>query len=268
MESYNLKLESFEGPLDLLFHLIEKNKINIYDIPIAKLTDQYMDYLYEMQELNLELASEFLVLAATLLHIKSKMLLPKKVDPQDEEEEDPREVLIRKLIEYKKHKKMAKELFDREKEYAKLHYKLPEVYTFDKVYAVEDLSAEELAEAYKRILLRNAQKMNETVQERVDTIVKVEKVTLRSKIRQVMQTLVERSAFRFSELFGRGKVSKTERVTGFMAVLELTRTEKVKLEQEQLFSEITVQRCDDPGDLNEESYDILDDDMREAAFSE
>jgi len=109
-----LKLDNFEGPFDLLFHLIEKNQVDIYDIPINTITDQYLDYLYAMQQLDLEVASEFLVMASTLLHIKSKMLLPDKKE-QKEEVLDPREELVKRLIEYKRYKEFAKELKELEK---------------------------------------------------------------------------------------------------------------------------------------------------------
>jgi segregation and condensation protein A len=122
-----IKLEKFEGPFDLLFYLIEKNQIDIYDIPIAEITDQYLDYLTSMQELDLEIASEFLVVAATLLHIKSRMLLPKSTQKPAEEESDPREELILKLVEYKKYKEFAKTLKDRELKWQRVHYKLPEI---------------------------------------------------------------------------------------------------------------------------------------------
>ena len=119
-----IKIENFEGPFDLLFHLIEKNKMNIYDIPINDITDQYMDYLYGMKELDMEVASEFLLMAATLLHIKSKLLLPSKKDKEEEAEVDPREELILKLIEYKKYKEFAESLRKREAQWEGAVYKL------------------------------------------------------------------------------------------------------------------------------------------------
>ena len=121
-----IKIQNFEGPFDLLFHLIEKNQVSIYDIPINEITDQYMDYLFAMKEMDLEIASEFLVMAATLLHIKSRMLLPDRKEKQ-EEDIDPREELILKLVEYKKYKEFSAALKIRESEWEKVYYKLPEI---------------------------------------------------------------------------------------------------------------------------------------------
>ena len=242
--AYSLKLEAFEGPLDLLFHLLEKNKINLYDIPIAQLTDQYMEYLFAMQELDLELASEFLVMAATLLHIKSRMLLPDKKVATEGEELDPREELVLRLIEYKKYKKMAVQFAGRERAWSKLHFKLPEIYQFERRIIIEDLSPIKLAVTYGDVLKRNIAKIDKTVQKGIETIIATEKVTLRSKIRQVVRTLMEKTFFKFSELFSIKTQSKVEVVTGFMAVLELAKVRKVKLKQDGIYKEITVTRVE------------------------
>ena len=120
------KLESFEGPLDLLLHLIEKNKVNIYDIPIAMITDQYLEYVKHMEEESLDVVSEFLVMAATLLDIKARMLLPKEVN-EEGEEEDPRAELVARLLEYKTYKYMSLELKDMELDAEKIFYKSPTI---------------------------------------------------------------------------------------------------------------------------------------------
>ncbi|MBQ6835061.1 MAG: segregation/condensation protein A, partial [Lachnospiraceae bacterium] len=120
------KLESFEGPLDLLLHLIEKNKVNIYDIPIAMITDQYLEYVKHMEEESLDVVSEFLVMAATLLDIKARMLLPKEVN-EEGEEEDPRAELVERLLEYKTYKYMSLELKDMELDAEKIFYKSPTI---------------------------------------------------------------------------------------------------------------------------------------------
>ena len=122
----NVKLQAFEGPLDLLLHLIDKNKVNIYDIPIAMITDQYMEYVSQMKKEDLDVVSEFLVMAATLLDIKSRMLLPKEVD-EDGNEEDPRAELVEKLIEYKLFKAMSMQLKDRQIDAVKTYYKAPDI---------------------------------------------------------------------------------------------------------------------------------------------
>ena len=124
--SISYKLEQFEGPLDLLLHLIEKNKVSIYDIPIAEITDQYLDYVSRMEKEDLNVVSEFLVMAATLLDIKSRMLLPAK-EEEEGEEEDPRAELVERLLEYKMYKYMAFELKDRELDAEKVFYKPPTI---------------------------------------------------------------------------------------------------------------------------------------------
>ncbi len=235
-----LKLQNFEGPFDLLFHLIEKNKINIYDIPINEITDQYMDYLFAMREFDIEIASEFLVMAATLLHIKSRMLLPNE-NKAEEQEKDPREELIIRLVEYKKYKETAAELKEKEKSWSTVYYKLPEFVEVRREPENLDISPDLLANIYARLLRRNEQKMNRNVN-KIKTILKKEQVTLKSKIREIINILLKKSCFVFSELFPLGKRSKTEVITGFLAILELSKMKKLKLEQKQSFSDILVSR--------------------------
>lgn len=156
---YTIKTEAFEGPFDLLFHLIEKNKIDIYDIPISEIIDQYMYYIYEMESLNLEIASEFLVMAATLIEIKSKLLLPSEALKEKEiemEDVDPRSQLVKKLLEYKKYKIVAIELKKKEKSYNKLHFKPKEELVLDvgqQDIALEGVGIQDLINAFKEILL-------------------------------------------------------------------------------------------------------------------
>lgn len=238
-----IKIQNFEGPFDLLFHLFEKNQVNIYDIPVNEITDQYMDYLFAMQQLDLEIASEFLVMAATLLHIKSKMLLPEKKDKK-EEEADPREELILKLIEYKKYKEFTQTLKVREKEWEGIYYKLPDTIAFDWGEVILDLSPQKLKDTYLSIIERNKRKRNDTSTKMVQ-ILQQEKVSLRSKIREVVRVLINNTFFKFSELFNLKRKSKMEVITGFMAVLELTKLKKVRLEQNSQFDEITVHRTGD-----------------------
>ncbi len=234
-----IKIQNFEGPLDLLFHLIEKNRVNIYDIPINDITDQYMEYMFAMRELDLEIASEFLVMAASLLHIKSKMLLPdRKVK---DEEEDPREELVLKLVQYKKYKEFSKTLKEREETYAKVFYKLPEVMDFEPERELLSLSPFELVKIYKDILERNRKKINDT-SGKMTQIMQHEKVSIKGKIREVMRTLINRAFFSFSELFSIRVKSRTEVVTGFLAILELSKLKKVQLEQKKQFSDIIVRR--------------------------
>lgn len=235
-----IKIQNFEGPFDLLFHLIEKNQFNIYDIPINAITDQYMEYLFAMQKLDLEIASEFLLTAATLLHIKSKMLLPDKKEKK-EEEVDPREELVSRLVEYKKYKEFSQVLRDREKHWEKVFYKLPEVMEFEREEQVLDLSADELKRVYESLVEKYRRRQN-NVAEKMTQIIQHEKISLKSKMREVVRMLLNKTFFRFSEIFSLNSRSRAEVVTGFLAILELSKIDKVRLEQKKQFSEILVYR--------------------------
>ncbi len=237
-----IKVQNFEGPFDLLFHLIEKNQINIYDIPINEITDQYMEYLFAMKELDLEIASEFLVMAATLLHIKSKLLLPDKKEKDVAEEIDPREELVLKLIEYKKYKDFSLQLRLNEEQWEKVFYKLPECYEFEREEEILELSPEEIRKVYVRLLEKNRKKMNNTVT-KMATIMQHEKVSLKSKMREVLLHLFRKTKLIFSDIFSLEKKSRTEVVTGFLAILELSKLKKVKLEQRRQFADIEIYHC-------------------------
>ena len=251
-----LKLQNFEGPFDLLFHLIEKNKINIYDIPINEITDQYMEYLFAMRELDMEIASEFLVMAATLLHIKSRMLLPNE-NKTEEEEKDPREELILRLIEYKKYKETTSELKEKEKIWSATYYKLPEFVDVRHEPENLDISPGILVSIYSGLLRQNKQKMNGNAN-RINTILKKEQVTLRSKIREIINIVRKKSSFIFSEIFSLGKRSKIEVVVGFLAILELAKLRRLKLEQKKTFSDIVVSRNEEVGNEGEPVAGVAD----------
>jgi len=239
-KAYNIKIQNFEGPFDLLFHLIEKNKFNIYDIPINEIADQYMDYLFSMRELNLDMASEFLVMAATLLHIKSRMLLPENREKAGEEE-DPREELVSRLVEYKKYKQLSEFLKEREKYWGMVFYKLPEVISFESEEQMLEMSPWELRRVYQEILKRNKRKINSKAMD-VEQIIQQEKVSLKAKMREIARILLNRAFFRFSEFFSLKNRTKAEVVTGFLAVLELVKLKKARIEQKKLFSEILIYR--------------------------
>ncbi len=251
-----LKLDNFEGPFDLLFHLFEKNQVDIYDIPINAITDQYLDYLYAMQQLDLEVASEFLVMASTLLHIKSKMLLPEKKE-QKEEELDPREELVRRLIEYKRYKEFTLELKDFEKKWDTVVFRLPEIIDLPVREEVLEIDPQVLRRQYLAILDRNRKKIN-TGAKNITKLIEHEKVSLRSKMRDVIKQLLSKMSFRFSDLFSMKTKSKTEVVTGFMAILELAKMKKVKIVQKQQFSDIHVVGNSELGS-EEDNYDLYND---------
>lgn len=238
----NLKLQNFEGPFDLLFHLIEKNKIDIYDIPINDITDQYMDYLFAMREMDMEIASEFLVMAATLLHIKSKMLLP-KINRVEEDDEDPREELILRLLEYKKYKEYSTKLMGQEKSWEGACYKMPEFMGIRQEPEFMEMSPTLLGSVYLKLLNTYKEKMNNNAG-KMKSILKREQVTLKSKIREIIGIIIKNSRFVFSEIFSLKRRSKTEVVTGFLAILELAKLRKLKIEQKTKFSDIIVSKTD------------------------
>ncbi len=237
-----IKIENFEGPFDLLYHLIEKNQMNIYDIPISDITDQYMDYLYAMQQPDLEIASEFLLMASTLLHIKSRTLLPGKKEKQAEEGEDPREALVSKLLEYKKYKEFTNILKANEDIWANTFYKLPEVIEIKPVYENLELDPDKLVQTYSSIIERNRLKINKNSRENMSHIISHEKVSLKGKIREVVKSLLNKTVVKFSDLFSWKNSSRLEVATGFLAILELSRMKKVNLEQKKPFEDIYVYR--------------------------
>ena len=239
-EACTLKLDKFEGPFDLLFHLIGKNQIDLYDIPIVMITDQYLDYLQGMQELDLEVASEFLVMAATLLHIKSRMLLPVHVEPDEEPAEDPRELLIRKLVAYRRHKEFAAVLAERGERWSQVFYKLPEPLPEVKREMVFDVSPVLLHERYEAVMLQLRARMNQS-RGRMAKILDNEKVSLKSKIREILHGLANLAAgvrLRFSQLFDGRVKSRLEVATGFLAMLEVVKLGRATLDQPAMFSEI------------------------------
>jgi segregation and condensation protein A len=235
-----IKIQNFEGPFDLLFHLIEKNQIDIYDIPINEITDQYMEYLFAMQELDLEIASEFLLMASTLLHIKSRMLLPGRKEIK-EDEIDPREELVLRLIQYKKYKEFSQGLKEREEKWSRVFYKIPEAVQTGLRDTAFELSGVELYRIYEELIARNREKKNDTTLQMAQ-IVKHEKISLKSKIKEILRSFVGKTCLAFSELFSLKRNSRMEVVTGFLAILELSKLKKIRLEQKDRFSEVILHR--------------------------
>jgi segregation and condensation protein A len=233
-----VKLEAFEGPLDLLLHLIKKNEIDIYDIPITTVTQQYLDYLEMMKSLNLDIAGEFLLMAATLLHIKSKMLLPPSEEDSAEEngetEEDPRTELVRRLLEYQRFKEAALEmnradLLDRE--------------VFTRTFFQEEFlkEAEEAVagEATLFDLLEALKKVLETVPPEEFQEISLEHLSLKDKIGEVMEALWEKETLAFPELFTPA-TPRREVIVTFLALLELLRLRMIKIYQPEPFGTIRI----------------------------
>lgn len=241
-DACTLKLENFEGPFDLLFYLIEKNQIDIYDIPILMITEQYLDYLNAMQELDLEIASEFLVMAATLLHIKSRMLLPER-EPLTEEVVDPREELIIKLLEYKKYKEYSKVLNEREEKWSGAHYKLPE--PIPEIIADNEIEVSPiiLRSCMLDVLKKYRDKMAD-VSKKMKRILDHEKVSLRSKVRELLELLKRGLKLCFSKYYNTKEKSRLEVATGFLAILEVVKVGHASIEQPVTFGEIYVTPCE------------------------
>ncbi|MCT4594687.1 MAG: segregation/condensation protein A [Anaeromicrobium sp.] len=239
----NLKLETFEGPLDLLFHLIEKAKVDIYDIPIFNITQQYIEYIDQMKKFDLEITSEFLVMASTLMEIKSKMLLPNKKETQLELdlEEDPRQELILKLVEYKKFKEAALSLKDRQNLYKKIFYKEQEQideYIIKDVYDPLDLELCILKEAFQNILKRK--KKEESINIDIQ-ILKREEITIEDKLKYIRGKLQSRAQIEFEELFS-DFYTKTELVVTFLAILELIKLKVIRVKQDKAFEKIHLRK--------------------------
>ena len=239
-----VKLEVFEGPLDLLLHLIEKNKVDIYDIPIVEITNQYMEYIRGMQHEDLNVMSEFLVMAATLLDIKCRMLLPKEVT-EEGEEEDPRQELVEQLLQYKMYKYMAFELKDRELDSGQVMYKSPDIPEEILEYAepvdldqlLGDLTMAKLGEVFREIMKRQAEKID-PVRSKFGKIEK-EEVPLPSKMTYVENYAREHRHFSFRQLLEE-QSSKMHVVVTFLAILELMKTGAIRVAQEETFGEIMI----------------------------
>ena len=236
--TYKVKLNIFEGPLDLLLFLIKREKIDIYDIPIANISQQYLEYLELMKLLDLEIAGEFLVMAATLIHIKSKMLLPpEETDAEEEEEEDPREELVRRLLEYKKYKDAAAQLEE-------IHQAQSDTFlrkgagSKEKVMSPDGMeyfeaSLFDLITAFRKVL-------KEVSKEVFHKIIKNE-FTVSDKIHQIYHVLSKKPKIYFSSLFGEAK-NKDEMIVIFLAILELIKIREILVVQKDFFAEIEIMR--------------------------
>lgn len=240
-----VKLQNFEGPLDLLLHLIDKNKVNIYDIPIAQITDQYMEYLHHMEKQDLNLMSEFLVMAATLLDIKARMLLPGEEKEEEKEKDDPRSELVERLLEYKLYKFMSYELRDREKEAERIMFKKPavpkEVLEYETPVDTEELLKDlTLAKLHKifQDIMRKQESRIDPIRSRFGKIEK-ETVSLDEKIEYVLHYVLEKKTCSFRKLLEK-KRGKTQMIVTFLAILELMKMGKISIVQEHSFEDITI----------------------------
>jgi len=225
-----IKIPVFEGPFDLLLHLIREHKIDIYDIPISLITSQYLEYIEIMKELNLEIAGDFLVMAATLIQIKSRMLLPPDEEAPSEEQEDPRRELVQRLVEYQRYKEAALDFRTKEDEWLKVFHREPvsdedegELYLFD-------LSLFDLLDAFRKILDKAPSEM---------VSITKEILTVKNRMSMIMEIIEEHEAVRFEDLFKEG-ITKIHLIVTFLALLELIRLGLARAYQEREFGNIWV----------------------------
>ena len=228
-----LKLNQFEGPLDLLLHLLDKDKIDIKDIFVSDITEQYLKYIENIAEFDMENASEFLTVAAHLLEIKSRSLLPKPA-PLEEGEEDPEQALIRRLTEYKMYKEAGEKLHDLEEENLKVYYKLPEEINMQQRIELEDMKLDALMEAFGEVLKRFE---NKTVKKQRE--IRRDTYTVKGKMAYIRRRLSSKKEMSFFDMF-EDDGNKSEVVTTFAAMLELWKNRYLKLQQKENFGDILV----------------------------
>ncbi|MFH1753577.1 MAG: segregation/condensation protein A [Candidatus Omnitrophota bacterium] len=239
--TYKVKLDLFEGPLDLLLHLIKKSEIDIYDIPITSITEQYLHYMDFMQMLDLNIAGEFLVMAATLIHIKSRMLLPQpEVTEEASEELDPREELVQRLLEYKRFKEVAIELSGKaaiQKDY----FGRRVTFSPSDLKGRGEANEEEYFEASLFDLITAFTKVMKEVPKQLFYQVIKDEFTVEEKMHDIFHLLVKKTRVQFGELF-RNAENKVEVITTFLALLELIRLKEIMVMQSKVFGDIVIQK--------------------------
>lgn len=240
-----IKLRQFEGPLDLLLHLIEKNDVDIYDIPISTITSQYMNYIESMKEFDMELASDFLVMGATLVSIKSRMMLPgmqAALGGSGEDAIDPREELVISLMRYKRCRVFANDLKDRRERFdgARYRYASTAKQLGIKINPAEQsFSKDEFNDAVALINERNEHRFTD-ITSKIKHILRRDKLSVKERIKSIWRSITGKGRILFSSLFGK-KTEKIDRVVSFLAVLELVRDNKINVEQERNFGEISIE---------------------------
>lgn len=258
------KLNVFEGPLDLLLHLIEKNKVDIYDIPIVTITEQYLAYVSEMQERDMDVMSEFLVMAGTLLQIKSKMLLPRE-QTEEEEEEDPRAELVRRLLEYKMYKYAALELKDMELDASHNLYKKPtipkEVEEYreevDPAELVDGLTLSKLNDIFRSIMRKQVDKID-PIRSKFGTIEK-EEINIEDRMVQIREEVRGLKGINFRTLL-EAQPTRMNIIITFMSILELMKVGAITIRQEETFGEIVIDSLDEI-EVTSESENRLEDEV-------
>lgn len=235
---YKIKIENFEGPLDLLCHLIDVNKMDIYDVNINEITDQYIEYINKMQELDMEVTSEFLVMASNLLYIKSKKLLPK--NDEDDEEMLSEEELINRIIEYKKYKEITAKFREMLKEGSKRMYrKLPEQIELPKQSLEINYTKDDLKKYYLDVINKNSVRLNKNAKN-IEKIAIVETYSVGDTVRTMFKELIKKSHFVFNKLYSINNCKPQEVITAFSGLLEMSRRDKVVTDQKEIFGDIEV----------------------------
>jgi segregation and condensation protein A len=234
VDAYAVKLDNFEGPLDLLIHLIKRNEVNIYDIPIALITRQYLEYLELMHEMNLDLAGEFLVMAATLIHIKSRTLLPRPDPTQEDPEEDPREVLVRRLLEHQRYKQAAELLHERET-LREAQWQRPD----GRVAPIAGEEYEPELEVDLFSLIAAFRSVLERAKRRPKVTLPAEQVSIEARIEELLGRLSETTACGFEDLF-EDVTEKGDLIVTFLALLEMIRLKVVRVFQAGPFGAIRI----------------------------
>ncbi len=254
LEEIRIRLQSFEGPLDLLVHLIKKNELNVYDIPIALITEQYLQYLDLMQELNLDVASEFLVMAATLIHIKSRMLLPRPDPTQEDQEpaEDPRDALVRRLLEHQKFKAAAELLHERET-LRSAQWTRPDA----RVEAIAGDDYEPELEVDLFSLLSAFRLVLQRARERPPLQLPPEQVSIETRIAQLLERLSETEACGFNDFFA-DAASRADMIVTFLALLEMIRLKLIRVFQAGQMGPIRIYKRARPADAPHPIHDPED----------
>lgn len=244
IEDFKFNIANFEGPLDLLLYLISKNKKDIFEISLSELTDEYVAYLQEMNENNIEVASEFVVMAATLLDVKARKLLP-QLEEEEEEEQISEEEILRRISQYKIYKEASEKINEMYKENFGSFVKAFEKIKFNKKveYTGEKFTKDQIFNLYSDILFRNQNKINKQAKE-IEKIAVYEKYTVQDKVKQIVGYLNQNKNMVFNNVFN-SSCDNVEVVTAFLGVLELGRMKQVDIEQKYLFSDINVTRKND-----------------------
>ena len=233
---YEVKIDAFEGPLDLLLHLIKESKVDIWEIKIVDITNQYLNYIQAMENLNLNIASEYLVMASELVEMKSKMLLPRLVTEEETEEEDPREKLIQRLVEYQKYKDMTKSFKELESIRHEFFTKAPESlkeYADNDTIISNDVTLVDLMNAFQKFLERKK------ASQPLSTTVTKKEITVEERRKSIRNILKEKKKVDFFDLFE--VVTKEYVVVTFLAILEMARKSELIIYQENDFDKITVE---------------------------